>query len=415
MENNLKKYIYEELKNYGVIKQGDFILKSGEKSDFYINIKELCSYPSLCNYLKYLFKKSFCKDIVDRICGVPYGGMYFSSIFSVDNNIPMIFLRKEAKSHGTKQLIEGIYKKGDKIVLIEDVVTSGGSVLEAIEELEKEGLVIEMIYTIFSRKKEGIDKIREKGYNIDYLLSYEEYKIFNSDISCANEMSVNKNIMNNRLRKIIRNKKTPICLSLDISNTGKFFDILENCKEHICMLKIHLDIMENFNNDDRNSLIKICKQNDIMIWEDRKFCDIGKTHESQLKNVDWVDFVSVNPTGGADSLVPFFDKVGIFLLSEMSSKGNLINSEYTLDVLNIAYKYNNHVCGIINQNIPKIFLQNFLSITPGINLNTKGDNLGQVYRTPEELKNKTDILVIGRQIYNSIDPKKECIKILQNF
>ena len=87
----------------------------------------------------------------------------------------------------------------------------------------------------------------------------------------------------------------------------------------------------------------------------------------------------------------------------------------TLDVLNIAYKYNNYVCGIINQNVPKIFLQNFLSITPGINLNTKGDNLGQVYRTPQELKDKTDILVIGRQFCNSKDPKKECIKILENF
>ena len=91
----------------------------------------------------------------------------------------MIFLRKEAKTHGTKNLIEGIYEKGDKIILIEDVVTSGASVLEAIEELEKGGLIIEKVYTIFSRKKEGLDRIIEKGYKINYILSLDEYNFYN--------------------------------------------------------------------------------------------------------------------------------------------------------------------------------------------------------------------------------------------
>ena len=80
MKNFFKKYIYEELNKSGVIKHGEFVLKSGEKSNFYVNIKELCSYPVLCSYLKYLFKIMFsCKKIIKQIdCGVPYGGMYFS-------------------------------------------------------------------------------------------------------------------------------------------------------------------------------------------------------------------------------------------------------------------------------------------------------------------------------------------------
>ena len=430
MENFLKKYIYEELNKSGVIKHGEFVLKSGEKSNFYVNIKELCSYPVLCSYLKYLFKIIFSKENnqADRICGVPYGGMYFSSIFSVDNKLPMIFLRKEAKTHGTKNLIEGIYEKGDKIILIEDVVTSGASVLEAIEELEKSGLIIEKVYTIFSRKKEGLDRIIEKGYKIDYVLSLDEYNFYNEKgnnlIENIRNLKTNnyndddiwgKNNWSQKLNKIIEKKKTPICLSLDVPCISNFFYILEACKEYICMVKIHLDMMKDFNFGNKEYLLKICKENNIMIWEDRKFCDIGKTHESQLKNIDWVDFVSVNPTGGADSLVPFFDKVGIFLLAEMSSKGNIINNEYTLNVLNMAYNNKKYISGIIGQNIPKIFKYDILSITPGINLNNKGDNLGQKYRKPSELREMTDILVVGRQIYNSEDPKSECVKILNDF
>ena len=99
----------------------------------------------------------------------------------------------------------------------------------------------------------------------------------------------------------------------------------------------------------------------------------------------------------------------------MSSKGNIINNEYTLNVLNMAYNNKKYISGIIGQNIPKIFKYDILSITPGINLNNKGDNLGQKYRKPSELREMTDILVVGRQIYNSEDPKSECVKILNDF
>ena len=63
----------------------------------------------------------------------------------------MIFLRKEIKNHGTQKLIEGIYSKNNKVLLIEDVTTTGGSVIEAAELLEKEGLIISQIITIVSR------------------------------------------------------------------------------------------------------------------------------------------------------------------------------------------------------------------------------------------------------------------------
>ena len=138
-----------------IIERGEFTLKSGEKSDIYIDLRKVISYPEL--------HRDICEEIysnidlnVDLICGTPYGAIPYASYISIKNNIPMIFLRKEVKQHGTKKLVEGVYQPNQRVVLIEDVVTSGNSVREAAEILESQGLKVSQIITIVSRSKEPL-------------------------------------------------------------------------------------------------------------------------------------------------------------------------------------------------------------------------------------------------------------------
>ena len=159
--------IIEELKKNNIIKKGVFKLKSGEISDTYIDLKRVVSFPQLhkklCDQLMQRIRYNYIplplsveanqpeKNNQILICGTPYGAVSYASYISIQTNIPMIFLRKEQKQYGTKNLIEGNYKKNDKVILIEDVTSTGTSVKESAKTLESEGLVVTQIITIFSR------------------------------------------------------------------------------------------------------------------------------------------------------------------------------------------------------------------------------------------------------------------------
>ena len=157
----------EEFKEKGIIETGSFHLKSGVMSNTYINLKKIISYPNLhlqlCNEITKKLKKE--ENIL--ICGTPYGAVPFASYISINNEIPMIFLRKEQKEYGTNQLIEGEFSKGQKVVLIEDVTTSGNSVIDAAGKLEENGLHVSQIITAFSRSEDK--QLMYKDISIEYL------------------------------------------------------------------------------------------------------------------------------------------------------------------------------------------------------------------------------------------------------
>lgn len=156
----------DKLIEYNIIKTGEFVLKSGESSHFYINLKEIISYPKL--------HKMLCDNIIqkinvntDLIVGTPYGAVPFASYISIEKEIPMLFLRKQPKSYGTKKLIEGIYEKGQNVVLLEDVITTGQSVIETAEKLEQHGLKVIQIISVISRSKNK--NLKYKDISIEYL------------------------------------------------------------------------------------------------------------------------------------------------------------------------------------------------------------------------------------------------------
>ena len=139
------------LKNIGCFKEGDFTLKSGKKSKYYIDLRHLVSYPVI---LKELANKINTKigNYNGLICGLPYAGIPYAQTVSVLHNRPSILLGKEQKKHGTSKMIEGEYRSGDELVIIDDVLTSGKSILESLEHLK-----------IFNIKKILIIVDREEG------------------------------------------------------------------------------------------------------------------------------------------------------------------------------------------------------------------------------------------------------------
>jgi len=127
--------IIVQLKEKNIVKEGEFTLKSGKKSNIYFDFKSLPNYPHLMNNISILFKEYLeSNELTDKvICGVPYGGIPFASILSLNLNLPLMILRKEAKNYGTKKKLEGNLYYDKKVILVEDVITTGSSVIETIE------------------------------------------------------------------------------------------------------------------------------------------------------------------------------------------------------------------------------------------------------------------------------------------
>ncbi len=163
-----------DLYKIGAIKFGDFTLKSGIKSPIYIDLRLIVSYPKLLQETaKRLWEKGAALPF-DCVCGVPYTALPIATAFSINNQVPMVMRRKEAKNYGTKKLIEGAFQPGQTCLVIEDLITSGMSIFETIEPLENEGLKVLDIIVLLDREQGGRKRLEEKGYRLHSLFTMSE-------------------------------------------------------------------------------------------------------------------------------------------------------------------------------------------------------------------------------------------------
>lgn len=383
----------QQLKNFNIIKEGDFTLKSGVKSNIYVDLRQVMSFPEL--------HKNICKLIIQKIdkhfnnfenfnkndlliCGTPYGALSYSSFISITHDIPMIFIRKEAKLYGTKKTIEGNYRDKQQVILIEDVITTGGSVIKTAKQLESEGLIVSQIITIVSRC-EAKQLLYNNHIPIEYLWHIDDILLQNT---------YHKNIVD-----IINEKNTKICLAADVESMEKLIELIHITGNHICVLKIHSDIISDFNtNFNENCIIlnKLKQQYNFKIWEDRKLADIGTIMQKQINIIKkWADIVSIHPITGYES-IEYIDGIEVIFIIELSTSNHLMNEQYTQKAIEIAHSYKNCV-GIVSQ---KKMSDTLLHFVPGISLDQTQDNKGQQYNLPKD-KIFADVFVIGRGIYNS--------------
>lgn len=163
-----------KLMDIQAVKFGSFTLKSGMISPIYIDLRLLVSYPDLLNGVAEAFWTKVKNLNFDLLCGVPYTALPIATAISLLHRKPMIMRRKEAKEHGTKKTIEGSFKSGQNCLVIEDLITTGMSIFETIDPLEKEGLKIQDVAVLIDRQQGGQKKLSEKGYTLHSVFTLSE-------------------------------------------------------------------------------------------------------------------------------------------------------------------------------------------------------------------------------------------------
>jgi orotidine 5'-phosphate decarboxylase subfamily 1 len=329
---------------------------------------------------------------IDYIVGVPYGGIPFALTISRITNIPTLILRKERKSHGMKNVIEGLpsgINPSDCVVLIvDDVITSGRSLDIAVETLKTEGFSIKMKHVIANMSGK-----------------LPEHSLFKLE-----DFTNPPHPMQTRIKELIQSKKTNVCVAADFTSLSTIIELLKTIGHRIVCLKIHCNIVTNWSSKGAHELAQLAKRMNVLLWEDAKFCDISMVVRHQFnhghcKISSWANLVTVCPVSGPGILSVFpvnHDGFGVILVENMSSIGS---SGYNCD----EYISQNRgvVVGMVTQ---RKTYNNLLCFTPGIALD-EGTNGDQQYRTPEKaLESGADILVVGRGVTGSNDPLVEVCK-----
>ena len=165
MNENYQSFA-DGLAKIGAVKFGEFTLRSGVKSPFYLDLRVVRSFPDLLRAgAGILADLALEGPRFDRIADVPTAASPYVGAMCVLHNLPMITPR-EAKGHGTKTTIEGVFVPGMKVRVIDDLVTMATSKLQTIDVLLKEGLVVEEICVIIDREQGGREELAKAGYHL---------------------------------------------------------------------------------------------------------------------------------------------------------------------------------------------------------------------------------------------------------
>jgi uridine monophosphate synthetase len=397
--------------------------------------------------------------------------------------------RKEVKDYGTKKAIEGAYTRGERCLIVEDLVTSGASVAETVAPLNEAGLLCSDVVVLIDREQGAEAHLNKQNlrlhaafkltYLLDVLVRHGKVDQATADrvraflaanqtaaavagagavggaaaataaaagaataAAAASKPSTTPTptaprrlpyeqraklapcAMAKRCLELMARKKTNLSVAADVATADEMLALADAVGPHVCVFKTHVDIFDKWDASIAAKLTALAEKHDFLIFEDRKFADIGNTVVSQYSGgvyriADWSHLTNAHLVPGP-GIIDGLKQVGLpkgrglLLLAEMSSKGTLAKGDYTRAVAEAAAASPEFVMGFISVN-PASWPEGLgsknpgmIHMTPGVQLAAGGDALGQQYLTPARVigAHGSDVIIVGRGVIKAADPAK---------
>uniref|UniRef100_A0A0V0J335 orotate phosphoribosyltransferase n=1 Tax=Schistocephalus solidus TaxID=70667 RepID=A0A0V0J335_SCHSO len=423
-------------------------LKSGEISPVYFDIRLTMSDPALLEDLATHLWNMVSKlggPHFDLVSGVPAAAIPLATCIALKTKIPMILCRKAAKDYGTKKVIEGIWKKGQHCLVVEDVVTYGDSVAETTDLLRANGLIVNHAVVVVERQQGATQNLAaNRNVKLHALLTFNDLLMTLLNDGCISEervqaaKSYNAKWQFNSLRpaaslsdvhfspdigqllfQYMKTKCSRLCLTFDSpAYAEEIISLAERLAPKLCALMLHPELVPDFSPDFTDRLRLLANRKGFLLIADRKLADVGKITRHQLiggqfRLADWCDLLTVHALTGTDQLAALrklkqsaqqSTSLSALIVGEIDTEGSLIDLEYKSHCVKLAIKYSDVVLGFLSTKPLSDVPQSLLSKTdlprlfyfvPDTHLNTHEQNVN-------DLLNLRDILHDFHQNSNGV-------------
>jgi len=174
----VKVEICKILNKIGALQFGAFKLTSGKISPYYIDLRIVPSFPDafqrICNFYVDFIKQEIEVTNFERIAGIPVAGIPFASLIAYNLEKPFLYIRKGVRLHGRQRRVEGILAPGDRVLVIDDLITTGLSLKRAAKAITAEGGVVTDTVVLLDREEGGKEKLEKGGIKLHALLNVSE-------------------------------------------------------------------------------------------------------------------------------------------------------------------------------------------------------------------------------------------------